>query len=107
MGHFLHGGRVLVLIDEEKCVGFCAAKGVLDQWELYKIGVISACRRRGGAQMLLRKLEIEVQGTLFLEVRKTNHGAQKFYENEGFKNVGERKGYYRNGESAMLYQKIV
>ena len=41
-----------------------------------------------------------------LEVRRSNHIAQRLYEKLGFKFVGYRKGYYSdNGEDALIMWK--
>jgi ribosomal protein S18 acetylase RimI-like enzyme len=38
-----------------------------------------------------------------LEVRAANAGARKLYEELGFRDVGERRAYYADGENARLY----
>ncbi len=45
--------------------------------------------------------------TLFLEVRRSNIGAQKLYNAHGFEQVGERKKYYSDGEDALVYRYLV
>ena len=39
---------------------------------------------------------------LFLEVRVSNSAAIHLYESLGFREIGERKGYYGNGEDAKV-----
>ena len=39
---------------------------------------------------------------LTLEVRVSNTAAIKLYENFGLKSVGRRKGYYEDGEDALI-----
>ncbi len=41
-----------------------------------------------------------------LEVRESNHRAIRLYQKFGFKTIMRRKGYYRNGETALVMQKI-
>ncbi|MPN34249.1 hypothetical protein SDC9_181742 [bioreactor metagenome] len=41
---------------------------------------------------------------MFLEVRAGNAVARALYEKEGFSQIGTRRGYYWNGEDAVLYK---
>jgi ribosomal-protein-alanine N-acetyltransferase len=40
-----------------------------------------------------------------LEVRKSNRGAISFYEKQGYKQLYIIKGYYADGEDAIVYEK--
>ena len=40
-----------------------------------------------------------------LEVRESNYGAIKFYTRFGFKKISVRKSYYKNGDTALVFQK--
>jgi len=45
---------------------------------------------------------------IFLEVRESNTGARRLYEEFGFRETGRRKAYYTNpSEDAVLYSKIL
>lgn len=64
-------------------------------------------RRRGLAAALLTALKAEAKKrgieNIFLEVRRSNTAARALYEKQGFKVVGERKGFYANPkEDAIL-----
>ena len=54
-------------------------------------------------EKLLSEMEEENLAFLTLEVRESNLKARKLYEKFGFKIVGERKNYYDNNETAILY----
>ena len=41
-----------------------------------------------------------------LEVRENNIRAQKLYKNFGFRTIMKRPSYYKNGETALVMQKI-
>jgi ribosomal-protein-alanine N-acetyltransferase len=83
---------------EGRPVGFAVFWTVLDQGELGNIAVSPAWRRRGVGTRLLRSVieRARERGVreLFLEVRVTNHGAQRLYQRHGFRMVGRRPGYY-------------
>ena len=54
-------------------------------------------------EKLVSEIEKENLSFLTLEVRESNVRARKLYEKFGFKIVGERKNYYDNNETAILY----
>lgn len=71
--------------------------------EIVTVGVPPRSRRRGVGDRLMRAAIRECQsdriGRLLLEVDGGNHGAVALYRRLGFRQVGERKGYYREGEA--------
>jgi ribosomal-protein-alanine N-acetyltransferase len=77
--------------------------------ELLRIGVAPEARRRGQGRVLLRhcQLELERMGVdvLHLEVRVSNAAARALYESEGWRYRGDRRAYYRDGETAALYSR--
>lgn len=79
------------------------------QAELIRITVAPAQRRAGQGRALLRHCQAELArmdiNTLFLEVRIGNAGARALYEGEGWVQTGLRRGYYRDGEDAVLYRR--
>ncbi len=83
--------------DCESCVGFLMAS-FLEEAELYALVVKKTVQRQGIGQRLLENLldflKDKNVGSLFLEVSVENTKAVSFYENGGFKKVGERPHYY-------------
>ena len=79
--------------------------------ELLRIGVAADCRRQGHACALLRLSQAELARMgveeAHLEVRVSNAAARALYEREGWVWQGERKAYYRDGETAALYSKAI
>ncbi|MFN6964408.1 MAG: ribosomal protein S18-alanine N-acetyltransferase [Pyrinomonadaceae bacterium] len=73
---------------------------------LTTIGVAPEHRRRGLATKLLKHVERMLQakgiGTLMLEVRVGNRGAQELYERAGYSIVQRIEKYYGNGEDGYL-----
>jgi [ribosomal protein S18]-alanine N-acetyltransferase len=43
---------------------------------------------------------------VMLEVRESNHAAQRLYRAFGFEEDGRRRGYYVNGEDAVLMSRL-
>ena len=79
------------------------------EWELENIAVAPAFQRRGVAGKLLKVLIDHMRqnhaSTVFLEVRESNLPARRFYEKQGFNEVGRRRHYYhRPDEDAVLYK---
>lgn len=77
---------------------------VLDEAELLLIATHPDYTKQGYARSLLTTSFISLEvANIFLEVRKSNHPARKLYEALGFKEYGQRKHYYQDGEDAILY----
>ena len=92
-----------------KTVGYIGLSISLNEAYILNIAVLPAYRRQGTARALLTHViniyEDELS-FLTLEVRPSNTAALKLYEGFGFKQVGERKDYYRNpAENALLLTK--
>lgn len=74
------------------------------------LAVKTLYRRRGVGRQIVNWLE-EVALTagifsLFVQVRKLNSGAIKFYEKLGFEIIEERSGYYQGKENGILLKKV-
>jgi ribosomal-protein-alanine acetyltransferase len=81
-----------------RMVGFFLARAILENLELLKIGVYPEFQNLGIGTRLLNAAFAEglKRGCLrcFLEVRKSNEAAIKFYHNHQFNIAGERINYY-------------
>jgi ribosomal-protein-alanine N-acetyltransferase len=91
----------------ERLVGYLIVSRYVDAWHVMNIAVADPFRRRGIASALLERL-FEVTATdprrgYTLEVRVSNEGAIKLYEQLGFEARGIRRGYYTdNREDALI-----
>lgn len=90
-----------------RIVGMIVVWLILDEAHVATLAVHPDYRRRGIGQRLLANalLEAQKEGAKlsYLEVRKTNSGAQALYERFGFLVDGVRPRYYvDNGEDAIL-----
>jgi ribosomal-protein-alanine N-acetyltransferase len=100
---------ILADADAPIMVGFFLARSILENLELLKIGVHPEYQNAGiGARLLNAACAEGVRrGCLrcFLEVRKSNESAIRFYRNRNFKIAGERINYYTQPlEDAMIME---
>ncbi len=90
----------------ERLLGYVAAWSVFDEGQIDRLAVLPALRRRGLGRVLLRGvLESLAQAgaaRVFLEVRPSNLSAVELYQGAGFVRAGQRKGYYEDGEDAIV-----
>lgn len=79
-------------------VGYTVAWGVYEQGELANLMVVPELLGSGLGRRLLAAVlgRLEARGIrqVFLEVREGNVRARRFYERNGFREVGRRRHYY-------------
>jgi ribosomal-protein-alanine N-acetyltransferase len=97
---------------EGKIVAFTVFWVAYDEVHVLNIAVLPASRRRGLARKLMEGIvafaESRDSSHIVLEVRPSNTGAQRLYQEFGFRPVGLRPNYYAdNGEDAILMVRIV
>lgn len=101
-----NNSKYLVLRYDNEIVCFGGVKIILDESDIMNIVTKKNKRNHGFAKLLLDKLiqmsKEENCNTITLEVNENNLPAIKLYENFNFKEVGRRKNYYRNGDTAIL-----
>jgi len=85
--------------EDGSLAGYAIASVAADQGEVLNLAVDPACRRRGLGHALLDALiamfRREGVVAIFLEVRQSNEGAIRLYQQAGFRPVSTRKRYYR------------
>jgi len=84
--------------------GFALARVAADEAEILTIAVHGAFRNRGIGRLLLtdslsRLAAAHVQ-SLFLEVERANLPAIALYKRMGFREVGQRRGYYQKPDGS-------
>jgi [ribosomal protein S18]-alanine N-acetyltransferase len=92
--------------------GYAVCWSVTDQGELGNVAVDKLYRGRGiGTKLVESVVERAAERgvrELFLEVRKSNAGAQNLYKAFGFFEVGKRKNYYLEPvEDAVVMKKVI
>ena len=106
----LRASYALCLVDEESenFAGYAIFHLMESDSELLAIAVKPRFQRNGIASSLLHegldKLNQENGDHCFLEVREGNSAARSLYEKHGFKAYSQRKHYYEDGETAILYK---
>lgn len=105
LGHPL--SQLWLALSEERAVGYCLLRTVLDETEVLHIEVAESWRKRGvGRTLLNHALDGSNNNIVLLEVREGNIPAIRLYESYGFHAVGRRKAYYREPiEDAILMKR--
>lgn len=103
---------VLVIEDQNRILGFVAARSVETDCEIENIVVSAPSRKQGlGTQLvseLLNLVQDEGAAAAFLEVRESNRPARAFYEKLRFTESGRRPRYYRQPEEdAITYRRAL
>ena len=84
-----------------KLVGFILSRLAADEAEILSVAVAAGERSRGVARdmlaMHMRRLAGAGCRTMFLEVDETNQPARRLYKSAGFREVGRRDSYYKQG----------
>lgn len=97
----------ILLIDN---IGMISYQYLYDTAELYYIYVEKEYRNQKYGGKLLEAMIADCENknikAIFLEVRKSNISAIKFYEKNGFKVINLRNNYYHNPvEDALILEK--
>lgn len=106
--YLLSSDNTLNLVAEtsRKVIGYSSLKIEGNLAHLLSIAVHPQKRREGIGSKLMQSMRKRLKNAcerLFLEVRQSNKGAQKFYQKLGLQMRGRKKGYYSNGEDALIY----
>ncbi len=100
-----------VALSDGKVAGYIVTQWVLDEIHVLNIAVQVSLRRSGVASTLLdyifeRALKQRMKD-VYLEVRESNEAAKVLYKRYGFAELGVRKSYYHDGESALVMHRRV
>lgn len=91
---------------EEKLIGYLSARIFEDHAEILNIVVEKEFQKQGIGTKLLQTLINEVEKrtikSVILEVRASNHNAQKLYQTLGFEKILTKPNYYPN-EDAYIF----
>jgi [ribosomal protein S18]-alanine N-acetyltransferase len=91
----------------DELVGYVVNSRYVDAWHIMNVAVAPERQRRGIATALLERLfeltRHDERRGFTLEVRVSNDGAIRLYEDLGFEARGIRRGYYTdNREDALI-----
>jgi ribosomal-protein-alanine N-acetyltransferase len=100
----------IVAENQTGIIGYLIAWG-RDELHIANIAVAPEWRNQGvGTQLMARALQFgKEQGaeSVYLEVRMSNTAAQRFYRRFGFVPTYIRRGYYENGEDALVMEREI
>ena len=95
----------------QEVIGFLLSEMLIHDVELYFIYVAKDFRSWGLGMALMKTwlegLQARMAEKVFLEVRASNLSAQRLYERCGFSRVSQRKAYYKDGEDAYIFQRVL
>ena len=95
-----------VALCQGRVVGYVGLWCILDEGHINNIAILPAFRGRGYAKALMEYVLGQALGRglsqVSLEVRPSNEAARRLYRRYGFQDIGRRKGYYENGEDAVI-----
>lgn len=98
--------NALVIIEEEKVIGFIVYSIIYERAEIIDIAVDPRSRNKGYAKALLNYLINDIISercdNITLEVNKTNEIAIGLYKSIGFSVVATRKGYYEDSDGYLM-----
>ena len=101
-----NNSKYFVLLYEGEITCFGGIKIILDEANIMDIVTKKNRRGNGFAKLLLNELinisKEENCSSITLEVNENNLPAMNLYINFNFKEVGKRKNYYKNGDTAIL-----
>ncbi len=99
----------VINLETQKLLGLCSAWSVIDELHITSIAVHPFHQRKGLGKLLLSDLinrsKLLLTNYLLLEVKDTNEPAKAFYKSMGFKIIGNRTDFYKDGSDAILLKK--
>ena len=89
--------HIEVLVDDDKLIGYIIYR-IVDVVHLLKIFIDDAYKGHGYAKLLFDSMIANSNGLnkIYLEVRKNNASAVKFYTKNNFNIIDTKKNYYKN-----------
>ena len=100
----------LVAMEGDSLAGYVGSQTVMDETDMMNLAVGSEFRRQGVGEALVNALVASLKELgsrcLTLEVRDSNEAARALYGKLGFREIGRRRGYYRDPrEDALILRK--
>ncbi|MBR3002640.1 MAG: ribosomal protein S18-alanine N-acetyltransferase [Clostridia bacterium] len=101
-----NNSKYIVAKQNNEIVGFAGIWIAIDVAHITNIVVKKSMRKNGIGSLLLQELINMFKklglNEITLEVNEQNSSAIHLYQNFGFRQVGLRKKYYRNGDNAII-----
>jgi len=99
----------LIDLETKNLLALCSAWLVIDELHITSIAVHPNHQRKGLGKFILsdlikRSISLK-RNQIHLEVKDTNEPAKAFYKSMGFKTIGNRSNFYKDGSDALLLNK--
>ena len=99
----------IIELETKKLLGLSSAWLVIDELQITFIAVHPLHQRIGLGKFLLtdlinRSKSLKVKH-IHLEVKDNNQSAKAFYKSMGFKKIGFRSNFYKDGSDALIFTK--
>jgi len=96
-----------VMIARGNMIGYIFSHVVDDDVQILNIAIDIPFQHKGYGEQLLSYFldQFNTDSSIHLEVRKSNFPAINLYLKFGFHETGTRKGYYADGEDAIIMQR--
>ena len=96
-------------LETKKILALCSAWLIIDELHITSIAVHPIHQRKGLGKLLISDLikrsNSLLTNQIHLEVKETNEPAKAFYKSMGFKIIGNRSNFYKDGNDAILFSK--
>ncbi len=98
-------------LETKNLLGLCSAWLLIDELYITFIAVHPIHKRKGLGRFLLsdllkRSKSLQINH-IHLEVKNNNEPAKAFYKSMGFKTLGNRTNFYKDGSDALLLKKTL
>ena len=99
----------IIELETKKLLGFCSSWLVIDELQITFVAVHPLHQRKGLGKLLLtdlirRSKSLKINH-IHLEVKDNNESAKAFYKSMGFRTIGNRSNFYKDGSDALLLNK--
>lgn len=98
------GHECYLLFYHDRLIGYVIWQLIVDECHILNLCIDLQSQHQGHGTYLLNHTISQAQTnacySVYLEVRESNHAAIALYKNNGFTQIGVRKQYYKNKDSA-------
>ena len=98
-------GNVLLYEEDNEILGYIYYSDIYDRVEINQFEIDLIHRNCGKGKKFLKKFIETVDKDITLEVKIDNNPAIKVYEDNGFKKMAIRKGYYKGIDGILMERK--
>ena len=99
----------IIDLETKNLLGFCSGWLVIDELHITSIAVDPIHQRKGIGKSLMSNIIKRSSShhitLIHLEVKNTNEAAKAFYKTLGFKFIGNRPNFYKDGSEAIIFTK--